>query len=81
MTEACPHCRGTGLADPPQPSAPEQWLEPCVLAYRLGIGEAYVRRLCQRGLKQGSPGVRKDGGRWQATADAIKTLRRVSGAF
>nr|WP_166177012.1 hypothetical protein [Altererythrobacter segetis] len=65
------------LLDAPAEPEPEEWLEPSVIAYRLGIGEAYVRRLCDRGLDAGDAGVRRVGGRWLATADAIDGLRRV----
>lgn len=62
-------------------SAPEEFLEPCVIAGRLGISEAYVRKLCSRGQILGEPGIEKPGGRWRATTEAIDKLRRVSGAF
>ena len=82
MPEPCPHCGGTvdiqvrAVRDPPRPIL-EEWLEPCALAHRFGLGEQYVRKLCRRGLQEGREGVRKDGGRWLATVDAIDTLRRV----
>jgi hypothetical protein len=81
---ACPHCGGelavtlAGLAAPaPLEPVPEEWLEPCVIAGRLGLGERYVRRLMERGLKEGHPGVRKPAGRWQGTVAAILDLRPV----
>ena len=61
--------------------AAEEWLAPCQIADRLGIGEPHVRKLCSRALKLAHAGVRKDGGRWLATVEAIEALRRVSGAF
>jgi hypothetical protein len=61
--------------------ATEEFLEPCRLADRLGLSEAYVRRLCSRGHKVGEEGIRRHGGRWLATAQTIERLRRVSGAF
>lgn len=85
MKPACPHCGGTvevALVAPveaPRPALPipEAWLEPGLIAYRLGIGEAYVRKLCGQALRLDLPGVRKVGGRWQATVEAIDSLRRV----
>ena len=82
MREPCPHCGGAidiqlrAVREQPQP-IPDEWLEPSIIAYRLGIGEAYTRKLCQRGSLEGVPGVRKCGGRWQATMAAIEYLRRV----
>ena len=82
MAQPCPHCGGTleievrGIREP-APPMPEEWLEPCALAHRVGLGEQYVRRLCRRGFQQGVEGVRKDGGRWMATPAAIDRLRRV----
>ena len=63
------------------PSAVEAWLEPGRIADRLGLTEAYVRKLCARGARGGCAGIRKDGGRWLATVEAIEDQRRVSGAF
>lgn len=71
-----------GESAPVVPQAePERWLEPSLIAYRLDLSQSYVRRLCQRAHLVGDEGVRKDGGRWLATVEAIDRLRRVSGAF
>ena len=70
-----------GLPTSEPPPEPEQWLEPCRIAARLGVTEAYVRKLCSRGQRGGVEGVRKEGGRWLATIEAIEAQRRVSGAF
>lgn len=56
------------------PRATEEWLEPGLIAYRLGLSESHTRRLCSRGQKWGVPGVKKEGGRWLATVDAIKAV-------
>lgn len=55
----------------------EEWLEPCVIAGRLHCSEAHVRRLCERGLKLGIPGIEKRGGRWAATINAVRDARDV----
>ena len=56
---------------------PEAWLAPCQLADRLGIGEAYARKLIGRGIKLDLPGFEKRGGRLFATVDAVKELRET----
>lgn len=61
-------------AEPERAPAPEEYLAPCQLADRLGIGEAYARKLIRRGLKRGEPGFVKRGGRLFATAEAVKTI-------
>lgn len=53
---------------------PEEWLPPCEISYRLGIGEAYVRKLIRRGLGDGLAGFEKRGGRLSATTDAVKAI-------
>lgn len=53
---------------------PEEMLAPCQLADRLGIGEAYVRKLIGRGIAQELPGFERRGGRLFATADAVRAL-------
>lgn len=55
-------------------TAPEEWLAPCQIAERLGIGEAYARKLIRRGLVQELPGFDKRGGRLFACADAVAGL-------
>lgn len=69
------------LLDVPEEAAPEpepeEWLTPCQIAGRLGIGERYVCRLLERGLRAGHPGVRKPAGRWSATMAAVNDLRPV----
>ena len=65
------------LIDPPkiEPAADrEEWLAPCQIAERLGIGEAYARKLIRRGLKQELSGFDKRGGRLFACADAVAGL-------
>lgn len=64
------------LLDAPAPAEPEpeEWLPPCDLAFRLGIGENYVRRIIRRGVAEGVAGCEKRGGRLYATADAVKGL-------
>lgn len=54
---------------------PEEFLPPCLLAGRLGVGEAYARKLCERGLKLGVVGVERRGGRWVATVEALSAVR------
>lgn len=83
----CPHCGGEIIvalrAAPVARAEPivDEFLEPCRLADRLGLSEAYVRRLCSRGHKVDEPGIQRNGGRWFATIETIDRLRRVSGAF
>lgn len=52
----------------------EEWLAPCQLADRLGIGEAYCRKLIKRGLANGIPGFAKRGGRLFATVEAVNEI-------
>lgn len=61
--------------DPDPEPASEQFLAPCDLAYRLGLGENYIRRLCRRGHAEGIAGIRREGGRWLATIEAIEKVR------
>lgn len=81
MNCACPHCGNpvvVALAAPPRPEPvvePDRWLEPCLIADRLGIGEAYVRRLINRGMAAGIVGCEKRGGRLFATVEAVRELR------
>lgn len=80
MSVCCPHCGGSltvTVGAPPQqpPIQVEEWLDPQNIAYRLGVSEGYVRKLCQRGHRLGISGVRKPGGRWEATTAAIADLR------
>lgn len=65
------------LLDVPEEPAPEleEWLTPCQIADRLGVGERYVTKLLARGLSAGHPGVRKPAGRWKATMVAVHDLR------
>jgi hypothetical protein len=56
------------------PPADEEWLEPCVIAHRLGLSATHTRRLYSRGHLLGVAGVKKDGGRWFATVDAIRAV-------
>ena len=64
------------ILDAPTPAEPacEEWLQPCEIAFRLGIGENYVRRIIRRGVAEGVAGCEKRGGRLYATADAVKGL-------
>jgi hypothetical protein len=55
--------------------AAEEFLAPCQLAERLGVGEAYTRKLIKRGLAHGLDGFDKRGGRLFATADSVAALR------
>jgi hypothetical protein len=77
---ACPHCGGALAVSVTAPTAgtrpikPEEWLAPCQLAGRLGIGEPYVRKLIRRGMLEGLPGFTKEGGRLSATIRAVKAL-------
>lgn len=83
MNCACPHCGSpievalTAPASAPRPVVPiaEAFLQPCVLADRLGISEAHTRKIIGRGLKLDEPGFEKRGGRLFATVDAVKALR------
>jgi len=56
---------------------PEAFLALCQLADRLGIGEAYTRKLIRRGIRQGLLGFEKRRGRLFATAEAVAALRVV----
>lgn len=78
----CPHC-GCSLivtvAAPPQ-ARPEplvraiDLIEPCLIADRLGLSEAYVRKLIRRGLTQALPGFEKRGGRLFAAPEEVEAL-------
>lgn len=63
----------------PEP-IPEEWLEPGLIAGQLGIGEAYCRKLINRGRTRRLPGFKKLGGRLYATVEAVKDIRPI-GAF
>lgn len=54
---------------------PEEWLEPGIIADRLGICEAHCRKLINRGRRQGLPGFKKPEGRLFATVDAVRAIR------
>jgi hypothetical protein len=59
------------------PLRDQEFLEPRVIAQRLPIGEAWVRKLCKRAHDRGDPGVRKIGERgWEATIPTIERERR-----
>lgn len=58
----------------PEP-IPEEWLSPSEIAYRLGIGAAYCRKLIGRGLNADLPGFEKRGGRLFATVGAVAQTR------
>lgn len=82
MNCACPHCGEpvevslTAVAPKPRTvEVAEAYLQPCVIADRLGIGEAYTRKLINRGLRLDEPGFEKRGGRLFATVEAVKSLR------
>ena len=83
MTTQCPHCGGkvqvTLSAPAPEPPIQRQddWLEPSIIAYRMGCTDAHVRRLCERGRKLGISGIEKRGGRWFATFKAVEDARNV----
>lgn len=65
------------LAPQAEPAREEDFLEPRVLAERLGIGAPWVRTLCQRAYDRHEPGVKKIGERcWLVTASAIERERR-----
>ncbi len=66
---------GEPSAPPPTLPSPEEWLEPCVLAARVGISEGYCRDLIRRGLKKELPGFKKPNGRLYATPDAVSAIR------
>lgn len=55
---------------------PDPLLEPCALAFRLGLSDGHVRRLCSQGWRIGAAGIEKHGGRWRASIAAIEALRR-----
>lgn len=84
MATHCPHCGGAIAlvavqATPPPADPLPELLEPCVIGYRLNLGEAYVRRLCRRGQAAGIAGIERRGGRWFASIQAIERARL--GAF
>lgn len=51
-------------------------LEPCLIAYRLGVSESYARKLIKRGIAQNLPGFEKRGGRLFAAPDAVEAIWR-----
>ena len=59
-----------------EPTA-DEYLEPCVIADRLGLSEGYTRKLIRRGIAEGAPGFRKRGGRLLATVAAVRTVWTV----
>ena len=65
------------LLDAPVPAEPaaEEWLAPCEIAGRLGIGEPHVRKLVKRGIARDLSGFAKRGGRLFATVDAVRSIR------
>lgn len=77
----CPHC-GEALTvtiTAPQvraePDVREiELIEPCLIADRLQLSEAYVRKLIRRGLTQDLPGFERRGGRLFAAPDAVKAM-------
>ena len=77
----CPCCGAdlTVTLTSPKPALPpapaEQWLEPCLLADRLGLSEPHVRRLINRGIKLDLAGCERRGGRLFATVEALEAMR------
>jgi hypothetical protein len=70
------------VAPPAEPSpAPrrEDFLEPGIIAERMGLSASQVRRECQLAFKRGLPGVEQDGQHWRATIATIRAVRAGRG--